>query len=177
MSLNTDNITNFYQLEQAVYACDDVLKITVPGIKLIDNAKEGEYYTVKGASGGMFHSVASMNNRQGVFEFEWEAKQSDEGRDFILPEGDDTISFTLQVKKQENDVIIPDNNNTDENKDNSGGKVQNDTNDIKLIKSGETAKNTVNTGDNSNIVLWVSIIAAASCGLILSSVYLRKRRK
>ena len=177
MSLNTDNITNFYQLEQAVYACDDVLKITVPGIKLSDNAKEGEYYTVKGASGGMFHSVASMNNRQGVFEFEWEAKQSDEGRDFISPEGDEGIFFTLQVKNNNENETVPDNeNNKTEDKDNSGGTTQENKNDIKLIKSNEAVKNTVKTGDNSNIVLWISIIAAASCVTILSSVYMIKRK-
>ena len=117
------------------------------------------------------------NNRQGVFEFEWEAKQSDEGRDFISPEGDEGIFFTLQVKNNNENETVPDNeNNKTEDKDNSGGTTQENKNDIKLIKSNEAVKNTVKTGDNSNIVLWISIIAAASCVTILSSVYMIKRK-
>lgn len=107
MDLVAGEITNFYQLEQAVYACDDVLKVVVPGIKVSESVDSDSLLTVIGTAGGFFSSNVYSQGVTGLFEFEWEAQQSDEGRDSILGDDDKTISFTLKTVDAD-DPVVPD---------------------------------------------------------------------
>lgn len=150
MSLITDNIQNFKQLETAVLGADDTLKITVPGVKVSESTADGTKYTIKGEAGGDF--TANVKSNTGVeadFAFDWNAVQSDEGRDSTLEDGDKTISFTLKVKNEKTST--------------PGDKEDNPTNTT--TTENEDSDSTPKTGDNTPFIPYVITMGAAILGL------------
>ncbi|QKF07074.1 cell wall-binding protein [Berryella wangjianweii] len=74
----------------------DIMKVTVPGIKINDDLAAGETATVSGTVSGSFkaRAVKKDSGTAKVFAFNWTGRQTDEGRDFTLPH-DPGINFTV----------------------------------------------------------------------------------
>jgi len=93
-----EGITNFKELKEAVLGVDGQLKVVVPGVKVSESALNKEQYTVKGSLRGSMSSLATYNGRQIQFQYDWQAKQSEAGRDYIQAGGDD-IQLTVEVER------------------------------------------------------------------------------
>ena len=101
MSLkDAKNITTYQQLSNAVNSVEDVLKVTVKGIKFSTTSIPDTEYTINGNVRGDFKGKA-INNASGStmpFAFEWLGKQSKEGADFKALDSEN-IQFTLKYNK------------------------------------------------------------------------------
>ena len=100
MSLK-EGITDFVSLKNAVNACDDELKVTVPGVLVSKDAKDGSRMTVKGTLTGSMSATAKSNGNTVPFKFEWEAKQSAKGKDAVAVDND-TIQATVETVRTVN---------------------------------------------------------------------------
>lgn len=94
-----EGITNFKELKEAVLGVDGQLKVVVPGVKVSESALNKEQYTVKGSLRGSMSSLATYNGRQIQFQYDWQAKQSEAGRDYIQAGGGDDIQLTVEVER------------------------------------------------------------------------------
>ncbi len=96
MDLKT-GINTYKDLQTAVADnLGDTMKVTVPGIKINDDLAAGETATVSGTVSGSFkaRAIKKDSGTAKVFVFNWTGRQTDEGRDFTLP-NDPGINFTV----------------------------------------------------------------------------------
>lgn len=110
------SINTFAQLKEAVHSVDDVLGVTVEDVKVTNGAPVNENLTMEGTVTGSFKGTAyqaihesaigvtpnfSKEGFTGLdFTFDWTAKQTEDGRDAILEDGDD-IQLTVIVQEDE----------------------------------------------------------------------------
>lgn len=169
-----NNIKTFDDLKNAVDSVDDILGVTVKGVKVNSDVPVNKNLTMTGIVTGSFTGTAYRENlvasigvtpdfsKPGFtglkFSFDWTAKQTDAGRDAILDDGDDTISLTVIVL----DDSTPDPAEPDEPHDGGYGditlyKVDAQTNKplagakIALYKSNGDYVGTYTTGSNGEI--------------------------
>lgn len=78
---DSDEITSFAQLKEAVLGVEDQLKVTLPGVTFKDTATAGTPYKVTGKITGNFSATATnkATNNSIPFQFTWEGKQSQDG--------------------------------------------------------------------------------------------------
>ena len=101
MTLKKD-YTKFTDLYTDVTSVPDTLDLKVPGIKVKDNVSDGSKLTVVGKVHGNFKGKAtSQSGNKEVYNFKWIAKQTPDGRDFILKGTDsESIQYTVVVKRE-----------------------------------------------------------------------------
>ncbi|OTA28142.1 hypothetical protein B9T39_07385 [Alloscardovia macacae] len=95
-------ISNYAQLKAAVDALGDMMRITVPGVKVSADVKPGDTLTASGTIDGDFASIATSasGETRKAFVFHWTGEQTAEGRDFgITDDANKTISFTVLVPR------------------------------------------------------------------------------
>ncbi len=96
MGLKT-GINTYKDLQTAVADnLGGIMKVTIPGIKINDDLAAGETATVSGTVSGSFkaRAIKKDSGTAKVFVFNWTGRQTDEGRDFTLP-NDPGINFTV----------------------------------------------------------------------------------
>ncbi len=78
---DSDKITSFAQLKEAVLGVEDQLKVTLPGVTFKDTATAETAYKVTGKITGNFSATATnkATNNSIPFQFTWEGKQSQAG--------------------------------------------------------------------------------------------------
>ena len=95
---DSNNITTFAKLKEAVLAVDDQLKVTLPGVTFKDTATERTAYKVTGTITGNFSATATntATNNSIPFQFTWNGKQSQAGASASAP---DEIALSVQYVK------------------------------------------------------------------------------
>ena len=104
LTSGSERITNYFQLKQAVAAAgvaegeSSWLKITVPGVKVTQDAPLNTDLTVTGAVSGFFKAVATgASGTQRTFSFRWNGSQWADGKDAAAPDGDASIRYTTRI--------------------------------------------------------------------------------
>ena len=93
------NYTNFADLFNDVIAVPDSLDLTIPNLQVDPTTAVGTRLTVVGTVNGVFTGKAvSPSGSTQIYDFKWQAVQTDDGRDYIQSSTDhDTIQFTVEV--------------------------------------------------------------------------------
>lgn len=92
MNLAKD-FTTYKDLKVAVASEPDILKLSIPGVKLTEGASRE--YTTTATVFGTFRSIATKNDTTKLFAFNWNATQSDAGRDAKAPQDNNAITATV----------------------------------------------------------------------------------
>ena len=105
---DSDKITSFAQLKEAVLAVEDQLKVTLPGVTFKDTAQANTPYKVTGKITGDFSATATntATNNTIPFEFTWNGEQSQAGASASAP---DEIALFVQyvdVMKLPGDILV-----------------------------------------------------------------------
>ena len=105
---DSDKITSFAQLKEAVLGVEDQLKVTLPGVTFKDTAQANTPYKVIGTITGNFSAKATntATNNTIPFEFTWNGEQSQAGASASAP---DEIALFVQyvdVMKLPGDILV-----------------------------------------------------------------------
>lgn len=105
---DSNNITTFAKLKEAVLEVDDQLKVTLPGVTFKDTATERTAYKVTGTITGDFSATATntATNNSIPFNFTWNGKQSQAGASATDP---NEIALSVQyveLVKLPGDILI-----------------------------------------------------------------------
>lgn len=104
-----DGITTYAQLQDAVKnQLGDTMKLTIPGVKVNDDAPIGAKLTVDGSVDGTF-SARAVNKTGSIkhFSFTWNGVQTQDGMDSTAKSVNDGIRFTVIVKKNDKPAPNP----------------------------------------------------------------------
>lgn len=167
-----DKIDTYLKLKDVVDKAGDAdgwMKLTLKGISIKkDKVSAGQRLTVKGSlTGDMSATATSENNNTKEFDFKWIGKQWEDGRDSTSPVGDDTISFTLEIKKDKPMPNPPVPNPEPKPEQPDSKKPQ-----VEEVKKPKTPK----TGDNGNIAGWTITSIAAIGGIAISFAFKRRKK-
>lgn len=95
---NSYNSKTFKQLYDDVNACAKSLDVTIQGISVKNNAREGDKYTVSGTVSGGFSGTANVFVATKDFSFNWTGAQTADGRDSqITDPSSKDIQCTVEV--------------------------------------------------------------------------------
>ncbi|WP_018142467.1 MucBP domain-containing protein [Alloscardovia criceti] len=121
---NQSNIKTYKQLKDAVDAAGvengTWLKLTIPDVKVADDAPVNTNFTSVGTVSGYFKANAtSQAGTTKAFSFKWDGTQWAEGKDAVTASDDERITFTTKVPNPqdmdlEGDLTIGDNTTKDE---------------------------------------------------------------
>ena len=105
---DSDKITSFAQLKEAVLAVDDQLKVTLPGVTFKDTAQANTPYKVTGKITGDFSAKATntATNNEIPFNFTWDGKQSQAGASATDPNEIALSVRYVEPMKLPGDILI-----------------------------------------------------------------------
>lgn len=148
------NYSDYDEFAADIKSVDDNLKVKVSGAVFTAAAKPNTNYTVKGEISGDFKGTATMNATGKVvkFKFAWKGKQLSEGADAIAPNDLNNITFTLKYKSSSPTVVPP-------------------------TPNKPVVPNKPNTGDRSNLPIYLAVAGLAGIALIGGAVFKRKKQK
>ncbi len=115
-----DGIQNYAQLRDAVNKLGDMMRVTLPGVRVADDFPEGKTATVSGTVAGTFdaHATKTETGTTKVFSFKWYGRQKADGMDATANSVDDGILFTVVAaspvaSKLPSDMLVGDNTEHD----------------------------------------------------------------
>lgn len=92
------NYTKFSDLYNDITGMPDELNLTLTGVKVDENAESGSRLTVTGDLSGTFRGLAETDSGKArYYSYDWDAVQSDAGRNYGQDTSDDTIAFTMGI--------------------------------------------------------------------------------
>lgn len=105
---DSDKITSFAQLKEAVLGVEDQLKVTLPGVTFKDTATAGTAYKVTGKITGNFSATATntATNNEIPFNFTWDGKQSQAGASATDPNEIALSVRYVEPMKLPGDILI-----------------------------------------------------------------------
>lgn len=103
------DVKTFADLKDAVNGMDDVMKVSVDGVRFNNSAKADTNYTVRGTMNGSLQATATNEAKKAIsFTLKWNAEQSKDGADSTNPTAKD-ITLTLKYKERPRPVDPDDN--------------------------------------------------------------------